>query len=128
MTSSEKAPRLAFECPKLWQDMPGSEEKRFCEVCGHHVHNLSLMSDAARKELLQRSRSERICGIYFEDLSGNLITGKSEVELIRKKRALRLTAIASGAIALSSCSGSDDSKDQDIPLPGIICLPEDYAK
>ena len=116
----EKAPTLSFQCPKLWQDMPGSETKRFCEECGHHVQNLSLLGEEERNELLQRARTERICGRYVQDLDGNLITADSEAGLSAKIRALRLAAIASGAVALASCS--KESEPQPV---GIICAPNE---
>jgi hypothetical protein len=43
----EKAPTLSFQCPKLWQDMPGSEKTRFCDQCGHSVKNLSLLDGSS---------------------------------------------------------------------------------
>ena len=88
----EKAPTLSFQCPKLWQDMPGSETKRFCDECGHHVQNLSLLGEEARNQLLQRAKTERICGTYVQDLQGNLITADSPELLYAKSVALRLAA------------------------------------
>ncbi|MDA7930515.1 hypothetical protein N9062_02905 [Akkermansiaceae bacterium] len=122
MGMKDNAPTLSFQCPKLWRDMPGLETKRFCEECGHHVRNLSLLDREVRNELLQRAKTERICGAYHQDLDGNLVTAKSQEDLVAKIRALRLTAIASGALALSLASYAKKEEPQ---IVGIICPPGD---
>lgn len=119
----EKAPVQTYACPKLWESMEGSETTRFCESCGHHVHNLSLLDPETRRQLLAKSRSERVCGIFFKDLEGNLVTAESESELAKKMRLIRRAAITAGAIALSSCA----SRKEEIPLPGIY-IPYDGGK
>lgn len=102
MNEEEKAPTLSFQCPKLLTDMPGSEKECFCDTCGHSVRNLSLMSNSERKEVWEQAKHERVCGIYFEDLYGNLVTAETEAQLIDKMKTLRLAALASGALALSA--------------------------
>ncbi len=113
---SDKAPTLSFQCPKLWQDMTGSETKRFCEECGHHVQNLSLLGNEAKNEILERAKTEKICVTYFLDLEGKLISDVSEESLAAKIRALRLAAIASGALALASCSEEEKAPVQAVGL------------
>ncbi len=48
-------PKLSFACPLPWQNMTGSERAKFCEQCGHHVANFSLLTADERKALLQRA-------------------------------------------------------------------------
>lgn len=49
-------PRLAFVCPMEWSTMSGDERSRFCKACGKSVVNLSMLSEAERKDLLARAR------------------------------------------------------------------------
>lgn len=120
MKMKDKAPILSFQCPKLWRDMPGSETKRFCEECRHQVQNLSLLSEEERSELFQRAKTERVCGTYYRDLDGNLVTADSEASLTVKIRALRLAAFAGSAVALASCA-----KEEEPQLVGLICAPDE---
>ena len=135
MSKKEKAPQLTFECPKLWNSMPGSETERFCDMCQHTVHNLSLLSESERNALIAKSANERVCGTFSKDLSGNLISAGSQEELSRKAKAARLAAIAAGSIALVSCASQDldldtsnshpDSADRHFETLGMICPPSE---
>lgn len=125
MSDQEKAPTLSFQCPKLWQNMPGSETERFCDSCGHQVQNLSLLSKEERADLINNSSEQRICGVYHQDLNGNLITANSQDELTRKIKAIRLAAIAAGSLALASCGSSEKETDtpppnKPVPLDGMV--------
>lgn len=124
MHKSEKAPELSFQCPKLWENLAGSSEtERFCDACGHSVHNLSLLSESGRLALIEKSREERVCVAYYKNLAGDLLTSPPADQ--KKRTAARIAAVAAaaGAIALSSCSSG--SRDQAIPLMGIMCPPEE---
>jgi len=127
MRDPENAPELVFECPRLWESMPGSEESRFCDSCGHQVYNLSLLSPQERAQLLARSRKERVCATFCQDLEGRLITANSAQELSAKLKTARLAALAAGSLALSACSRHEPDHGESIPLPGIICAPEEEA-
>ena len=47
------APQIANPCPKKWENMRGDDQRRFCEQCQLHVHNLSTMSVSERREFTQ---------------------------------------------------------------------------
>ena len=84
--------------------MTGTEQSKFCSQCGHHVRNLSLMSAAERAELLQRAKTERICGTYLVRLSGEMVTpaaplSRSEWSRVRQFGVATLSA---GALALAA--------------------------
>lgn len=36
--------RFAFRCPKVW-DLPAAEGLLWCEACGRHVHDLTVLPD-----------------------------------------------------------------------------------
>jgi hypothetical protein len=50
-------------CSKVWNQMQGGKRVRFCEHCGHHVHNLSEMNRDDAQLLLNQS-NERVCVRY----------------------------------------------------------------
>lgn len=129
---TEKAPTLSFQCPKLWQNLSGSEKSRFCEACGHDVQNLSLMTRSEREALLQRAKTERVCGTYSQDLEGNLVTARSSRELALKLRTIQIAAATSGGLALASCADKTTGPQPVRPpgssqkqVVGYLCPPEE---
>jgi hypothetical protein len=46
-------PTIARPCPKKWENLRGDNQKRFCDECQLHVHNLSAMSEKEVQALLQ---------------------------------------------------------------------------
>ncbi|YCM43873.1 hypothetical protein V2O64_21425 [Verrucomicrobiaceae bacterium 227] len=119
MKKKEKAPELSFQCPKRWENFSGSDTERFCEACGHHVHNLSRLSQSAREDLMVKAREERVCVAYYKNLTGDLLVSSPEDK--KKGTAARMAAIAAGAIALSSCAS--DQHDSSEMTVGMICPP-----
>ena len=117
----EKAPELSFQCPKLWESFAGSDTKRFCEACGHNVHNLSRLSESGRKALIEKSKQERVCVAYYQNLAGDLLPNPPEDK--KKRSTIRLAAVAAGAIALSSCTSEPQGHDR--MTVGMICPPEE---
>lgn len=63
------------QCPKQWANMVGDSERRFCEECKIHVHNLSEMSEESRKQLM--SSNEDLCGTYYSKPDGTLLSFKA---------------------------------------------------
>jgi hypothetical protein len=41
-------------CPKYWNGMSGSDQKRYCDHCDRHVHDLSAMTQSEAEELICR--------------------------------------------------------------------------
>lgn len=121
MTAREKGPTLSFQCPKLWENFSGSDTTRFCKACGYIVHNLSRLSKTERAALLEKSREQRVCVAYHQNLAGDLLVSPPEDRKMRT--AARLAAVAAGAIALSSCS-AEKHNDNNMVV-GMICPPEE---
>jgi hypothetical protein len=46
-------PTIARPCSKKWENLRGDNQKRFCDECQLHVHNLSAMSEQEVQALLQ---------------------------------------------------------------------------
>jgi hypothetical protein len=89
----------------------------------------------ARQELLERAKTEKVCGTYYKDLDGKLVTADSEESLASKVGALRLAAIASGAVAIASCADKTEQREPVRPIGsehrqlwGYICPPETNHK
>lgn len=56
-----------------WSSMSGDEKSRYCEHCGLHVHNLSMMTTDAAQRLICDSAG-RLCARFQRDSQGRVIT------------------------------------------------------
>ncbi|QQS10289.1 MAG: hypothetical protein IPK69_06620 [Phycisphaerales bacterium] len=88
---------VAAPCPARWDDMEGTETKRFCAECGLHVHNVSAMTaDEAAAFLAAavegKSHGERVCVRLFKRADGTVITRNCPIGLA----AIRHRAWANG--------------------------------
>lgn len=62
--------RVARPCSQKWDLMKGNDQKRYCEHCQLHVHNLSAMSP--RQIHLLSQKSGRRCVAYFQTKDGGI--------------------------------------------------------
>lgn len=87
-----------------WAKMTGTERWKYCAQCGHHVTNLSLLSTAERAALLERAKTERICGSYFLRLSGEMVTPAAPLSDRERLgvRQLGVAVLSAAAMALAS--------------------------
>lgn len=83
--------RITEPCPKKWSEMAGDHEKRFCEHCNLHVHNLSAMKPN-QIQALARTPGRR-CVAYLETKDGRIRT-RSRLDFFRRSfsRSQRLAA------------------------------------
>ncbi len=105
----------------LWEMMRGNDITRFCESCGHHVHNLSALNDHQRAELIARARTEKICGTYQLRLNGELVTPEKPLtprEHLNLKQ-VGLAALSAGALALAAGCVSKPIP----PAPQVMATP-----
>ncbi|MEP6672136.1 MAG: hypothetical protein ABJF10_23435 [Chthoniobacter sp.] len=63
--NTKLVPLISRPCSQDWKAMTGDAQRRFCEHCQLHVHNLSAMSPAERETLLAQ-RGERQCIAYVD--------------------------------------------------------------
>jgi len=94
--------RVVSSCPKQWEEMEGTVEKRFCGDCQKHVHNLSAMT---RREVdeLQKATACHLCVHYVPDAHGNPLTLSERPATYRIRWGLaRALAIAAG-VAVVIC-------------------------
>lgn len=104
-------------CSESWQEMTGDEQKRFCEKCSLHVHNLREMKQQDVHDLISRSH-EGICIRMHQRPDGSIMT--KEETLPWNKRIPRLIkTLAAGILAgmgfLSSCSAESERELQGKP-------------
>ena len=99
--------------------MKGGDVSRYCEACGHTIHNLSSLTRDERAAILQRAKTEKICGSYFVRLSGQLVTPEAPL-LPREVRGIRqagFAALSAGTLALAAgCVSHTPSKEVVAPV------------
>jgi hypothetical protein len=116
-------PLLSYACPIDWTKMSGTDRVRFCEACGRHVQNLSLLSDAERSALIKRARTERVCGSYWVRLTGELVTPANPLSP-REKSSVRqfgTALLSAGALAIASGCVSQPATDPS-PSPPVATV------
>jgi hypothetical protein len=128
-TLMESPPKLSFVCPMPWREMTGHDRRKFCSECGHHVQNLSLLTRDERLSLLERARTERICGAYFVRISGEMVT--PERPLTSREHAglrqLTANALATGVLALAAGCASPSSRDANTMPPAVPATAQSEA-
>lgn len=99
--------RVAAPCPADWQQMTGSDEKRFCSECQLNVYNLSAMTKLDAERLLLKSEG-RLCVRYYRRADGTILTQNCPRGLAAvKRRAARMaTAVFSTVMAFVAGVGA----------------------
>jgi hypothetical protein len=92
---------VASPCSKSWEQMQGTDQKRFCAGCQQHVYDLSAMRfDEARAVL---ERAEPTCVRFFRRADGTVMTADCPVGRARARRKLkRLASVAAAALVAAT--------------------------
>ena len=98
-------PLLSYVCPLKWEQLTGTDDGKFCETCGHHVHNVSLLSIKERTALLTRAKTEWICGAYHVRLNGELVTPDHPLTKRERRHIVPVTATLATAAGLAFAPG-----------------------
>lgn len=98
-------PTLSYVCPLKWAQLTGADDGKFCETCGHNVHNISLLSTEQRAALLARAKTERICGAYHARLNGELVTPEHPLTARERRHIVPVTAALATAAGLAFAPG-----------------------
>ena len=100
--------RIATPCPMRWDDMAGTDAKRFCGECRLHVYNLSTMSRIEAEALVQAhaATGERLCAGFYRRADGTILTQDCPVGMaaLRRRAAAAWRRVAAAA-ALTVGSG-----------------------
>src|SRR5688572_16894135 len=71
---SESPPiEIGTLCPRQWDTMPGNSQRRVCDHCQLHVHNLSAMSAVEREHFIAAS-GRHACIAYELRSDGSMVT------------------------------------------------------
>ncbi|PCC67008.1 hypothetical protein SAMN02745121_08649 [Nannocystis exedens] len=108
-------------CHESWDAMHGDDERRFCDVCAKHVHNLSAMTRQAASDLLRAHKGEHLCVRYSNQEDGQ-IAFRDTVPVSR----LRPVRTAFAAMLLAACTPHGDGPPiQDIGDIAIEAMARD---
>jgi hypothetical protein len=102
-------------CTASWKDMPGSEQKRHCDACDLHVHNLSAMQRRDAEALLaQQDSGQRICVRVEYTADGQCVTAETPTLPRTSVGRIAASALALGA-GLSSCHSAESEPEPEHP-------------
>ncbi len=121
-----QATEIAIEtpCGQDWQSMKPGDRKRFCGECKKHVHDLSSMSRAEAREVLQSRPTEGLCVRYLYDAHGDVVFRDAPIPASFLSRAKRIAAAAALPMSLAACSGSmGETPPPPMPMMGSIACP-----
>lgn len=88
--------KIASPCPANWDEMIGSERKRYCSECKLNVYNLSDMTQAEAESFLVNSEG-RVCVKFYRRTDGSVLTQDCPVgwQAFKKKISRRAKAFVS---------------------------------
>lgn len=92
--------KVASPCSQDWNEMIGTDRKRFCGECKLNVYNLSGMSRREAENLLMNSEG-RLCVRFYRRADGSVLTKDCPVgwQAIKRRVSRAATAFASFAFA-----------------------------
>lgn len=115
-------------CHQSWEQMRGDEQRRFCDHCDKHVHNLSAMTKAQAQELLEREAD--LCVIYKYDDQDELVFAPAPTRHQLQLQGVRkLLAAAALAVPMMLAACDEPAPLQELPTAtSPITLDDDGAK
>jgi hypothetical protein len=95
---------VASPCSQNWNQMIGSEQKRYCGECKLNVYNLSGMSRTEAENLILNSEG-RLCVRFYKRADGTLLTKDCPVGWRAVKRRISRTATAAFSLIVGLLGG-----------------------
>lgn len=108
---------IAEPCRQSWAAMPGDAQRRFCEACGMHVHDLTNLAEAEAERLLARAGRERVCVRVEHDDEGAIRFRPGGAA----RTALRLVGGAS--LLLAGCGSAGEPSTREAGSSIAVGLP-----
>lgn len=96
--------KIASPCSADWNEMIGSERRRFCGECKLNVYNLSGMTRVEAENLLIKSEG-RLCVRFFKRADGSVLTKECPVGWQMVKHRVSKTATAFVSLIFGLFSG-----------------------
>ena len=116
-------------CSANWSTMTRDGQKRFCDACKKHVHDLSAMSPAEARGVLDAPRARDLCVRYLYDDEGNILFRPS-YELVppsmlaRAKRFVTAAGVIVAPLSLNACMGAAEAPPMPPPaVPTASAMP-----
>src|SRR5436190_22093746 len=95
---------VASPCTANWDEMFGSERKRFCGDCKLNVYNLSDMTRREAEALIQ-DHEGRLCVRFFRRADGTVLTADCPVGWAQFKRRVSKTLTAAASMVFGFAAG-----------------------
>ena len=96
--------KIASPCSRDWNEMIGTERKRFCGECKLNVYNLSGMSRQEAENLLINSEG-RLCVRFYRRADGSVLTKDCPVGWRAIKRRVSSVAAAAASMVFGIVGG-----------------------
>jgi hypothetical protein len=115
---------IATPCGADWRSMKPTDNKRFCDSCRKHVHDLSAMTKEEARAVLASPPVEGLCVRYLHDVHGDIVFQQGPIAptlLVRAKRFAMVAAAAALPMAMAACGGGATGSPP--PLMGAVACP-----
>lgn len=123
--------RIASPCPVGWESMTGDERVRFCRQCDLHVYNISEMTGAEVRALVEKSEG-RVCARLYRRADGKVLTRDCPLGLraVRRRAARRAGAMLAALLSLgtSAFGQTSNRKDKSCPTVSRLKIKKETAK
>lgn len=96
--------RIASPCSANWDEMVGSERRRYCSECKLNVYNLSGMTRRDAENLILSSEG-RLCVRFYRRTDGTVLTKDCPVGWQAIKRRVSQVAAAFASLIFAVLSG-----------------------
>jgi len=96
--------RIASPCSQDWNEMIGTDRKRFCGECKLNVYNLSGMTSDEAENLLMNSEG-RLCVRFFKRADGSVLTKDCPVGWQAIKRRMSRISTAAASLVFGVVTG-----------------------
>jgi len=97
---------IAKPCTASWAQMTGDERRRYCDLCGLHVHNLSAMTEREQRAFAT-ANGTRECIAYVPLPNGRIIAKNWRDSVRRFFRPLRWALASIAPVLFSACANRD---------------------
>lgn len=123
--------RVASPCSANWDEMVGSDRKRFCGQCQLNVYNLSGMTAREAENLLLESEG-RVCVRFYRRKDGTILTENCPVGGRAVKRRLSRAATAVVSMCVGIFGGlfafNQSKADKSFIQPDAEAIPVKYLE
>lgn len=119
-------------CPERWDEMNGTDRRRFCDLCQKDVHNLSAMTRLEAEAFLEDSTDKDVCVTFYRRRDGKIMTtdcgpGQSRRAQLRKKSAWAGASILAGSTAAACTTATPQSEEASTFHKAALVEPDDRS-